>query len=188
MAIKIIPISELRQKLKDVIASLEATGDPYFITQYSRPKAVLVRYEDYNALVEQAEQGQTAIVQHSDEPIIRDTRISVRHIVERVRAGQSVEDILAVLPHLTAAQIYDALSYYHHHQPEMDQLIKERRLEYVAATQSLQAAPVTAGVATLQNKTYHDLDDLAGTWSAEEAESFETVIADFEKIDEHLWS
>ncbi len=33
-------------------------------------------------------------------------------------------------------------------------------------------------------QTYHDLDDLAGTWSAQDAESFERVVADFEKIDE----
>jgi len=37
--------SELRQKLKDILTTLEATGEPYFITQYSRPKAVLVRNE-----------------------------------------------------------------------------------------------------------------------------------------------
>ena len=41
MAIKIISMSELRQQLKDILATLEATGEPYFITQYSRPKAVL---------------------------------------------------------------------------------------------------------------------------------------------------
>jgi len=38
-----------------------------------------------------------------------------------------------------------------------------------------------------KSATYHDLDDLAGTWSAEEAEAFEAVITNFEKIDEQLW-
>ena len=57
MAVKIVPISEVRQNFKRILSLLESTGDPYFITQYSRPKAVLVRYEDYNNLVEQAEQS-----------------------------------------------------------------------------------------------------------------------------------
>jgi len=57
MAVKIIPVSEVRQNLKDILATLEATGEPYFITHYSRPKAVLVRYEDYNALVDRAAEG-----------------------------------------------------------------------------------------------------------------------------------
>jgi hypothetical protein len=39
-----------------------------------------------------------------------------------------------------------------------------------------------------QLKTYHDLDDLAGTWTTEEAASFEAVMADFETVDESLWS
>ncbi len=160
MVVKIIPVSEMRQKLKDILATLEATGEPYFITQYSRPKAVLVRYGDYNALVEQAAEGHPRIVRRSDisggEPIIQATRISVRHIVERIQAGQSVEDILAALPHLTAAQIYDALSYYYDHQAEMDQLIKESQPEQVIAAQGLQVKPVTAGGAIVHDK--------AGQW------------------------
>src|SRR3989442_7913643 len=129
MAVKTIPISKVRQKLKDVLATLEATGEPYLITQHHRPKAVLVRYEDYNALVEQTAEGRPYIICRptisGGEPIIRGTRISVRHLIERVQAGQPVEDILAALPHLTAAQVYAALSYYYDHQSEMDQLIEE---------------------------------------------------------------
>jgi prevent-host-death family protein len=160
MTVKIIPVSEMRQKLKDILAALEVTGEPYFITQYSRPKAVLVRYDDYNALVEQAAKGQSRIVRRPDisgsEPIIHSTRISVRHIVERVQAGQSVEDILAALPHLTVGQVYDALSYYHHHQSEIDQLIEEAQPGPVVAAQGLQVEPVTEGAAVVHDK--------AGRW------------------------
>lgn len=145
MAVKIIPISELRQKLKDIMETLETTGEPYFITQYSRPKAVLVRYEDYNTLVDRAAEGHPHIVRRPDisggEPLIQGTRISVRHIIERIQTGQSVDEILAALPHLTPAQIYDALSYYHGHQSEMDRLIEESQPERVMATQGLKAAP-----------------------------------------------
>lgn len=156
MAVQIIPVSEVRQKLKDILATLEATGEPYFITRYSRPKAVLVRYEDYNALVDQAAEGHSRIVCRPDisggEPIIRRTRISVRHIVERVQAGQSVDDILAALPHLTATQVYDALSYYYDHQPEIDGLVEESRPERVIAKQRLKVERVTEGVAIVHSE------------------------------------
>ena len=36
-------------------------------------------------------------------------------------------------------------------------------------------------------ETYHDLDDLAGTWSAEEADEFRQAIADLEQVDTSLW-
>lgn len=157
MAVKIIPTSELRQKLKDILATLETTGEPYFITQYSRPKAVLVRYEDYNVLIEQAAKGHPRIVRRPDisggEPIIRGTRISVRHIVERMQAGQSVNDILAALPHLTATQVYDALSYYYDHQLEIDRLIEESRPERVIAAQGLKVERVAEGVAVVHSET-----------------------------------
>jgi hypothetical protein len=35
--------------------------------------------------------------------------------------------------------------------------------------------------------TYHDLDDLAGTWDEEEAVAFLQAIADFEQVDSELW-
>ena len=50
---------------------------------------------------------------------------------------------------------------------------------------------VRLGLATLREQSestvYHDLDDLAGTWSAEEAESFAMNTTDFAKIDDKLW-
>ena len=160
MVVKIIPVSEVRQKLKDILSNLERTGEPYFITQYSRPKAVLVRYQDYNALLERLAEEHPRIVRRPDisggEPIIRGTRITVRHIVERVQAGQTVEDIVAALPHLTVAQVHDALSYYYDHQIEIDELIEKSRPEQVLADHSLKAQKVTEGVAVIH--------DEAGRW------------------------
>ena len=156
MAVKTIPISEVRQKLKDILATLEATGEPYLITQHHRPKAVLVRYEDYTAMVEQTAEGHPRIICRSavsgGEPLIRGTRISVRHLVERIQAGQSVEELLAALPHLTASQVYDALSYYHDHQAEMDQLIEESRPERVIAAQGLKVEKIAEGVAVVHDQ------------------------------------
>lgn len=37
------------------------------------------------------------------------------------------------------------------------------------------------------SQAYHDLDALAGTWSADEAAEFLKAIADFEQVDEKLW-
>ncbi len=156
MTVKTIPISAVRQKLKDILATLEATGEPYLITQHHRPKAVLVRYEDYTALVEQAAGDHPHIVRRSlvsgGEPIIRGTRIPVRHLIERIQAGQSVEDILAALPHLTAAQVYAALSYYHDHQAEMEQLVEEGRPERVIAARGLKVEKVAEGIAVAHNQ------------------------------------
>ncbi|GAB4300180.1 MAG: hypothetical protein Fur0025_39670 [Oscillatoriaceae cyanobacterium] len=46
------------------------------------------------------------------EPIITGTRTSVRAIVGLWRMGIMPEEILSHLPHLTLAQVFDALSFY----------------------------------------------------------------------------
>lgn len=37
------------------------------------------------------------------------------------------------------------------------------------------------------DKTHHDLDALAGTWSDQEAESILSAVAEFRQIDEAVW-
>ena len=157
MAVKTIPLSAVRQQLSDLLATLETTGEPYLITHEHHPKAVLVRYEDYAALVAHTSEEQSYIVCRPDisggEPLIRGTRISVRHIIERRQAGQSVEDTLAALPHLTRSQVYAALSYYYDHQSEIDQLIKESQPEQIIAKQGLKAEHVADGVAVVHDQS-----------------------------------
>ncbi|MEC4686380.1 MAG: DUF433 domain-containing protein [Nitrospirota bacterium] len=58
------------------------------------------------------------------------TRVSVSLIVEMDRAGHSVDEIVAMYPHITHAQVYDALSYYYDHKEEIDRIIEENREEY----------------------------------------------------------
>jgi uncharacterized protein (DUF433 family) len=48
----------------------------------------------------------------SGEPIVTGTRTPVRAIVELWRMGLTPEAIPTSLPHLTLAQVFDALSYY----------------------------------------------------------------------------
>jgi len=43
----------------------------------------------------------------------------------------SIEEIMEGLPHLSAAQIYDALSYYHDHQDEIERDIQEAKIQNV---------------------------------------------------------
>ena len=59
------------------------------------------------------------------EPVVRGTGISVRTIVERIRLGETPEQIASTYPVLTLAQVYAALSYYHDHPQEIEAYIKE---------------------------------------------------------------
>jgi uncharacterized protein (DUF433 family) len=66
-------------------------------------------------------------------PIIKGTRISVRHIAQLYKAGDLVDEMLQAHPHLSAAAVYDAISYYLDHQVEIEQEIAENRVEALAA-------------------------------------------------------
>lgn len=44
-----------------------------------------------------------------------------------------------------------------------------------------------AGGSPLGSRRYHDLDDLAGAWSDEEAAAFDRAVAEERKIDEEIW-
>ena len=59
-----------------------------------------------------------------EEAVIAGTRIAVWFIVRQLRTGDSPEDIVESLPHLTLAGIYDAMSYYHDHRAEIDPIIE----------------------------------------------------------------
>ena len=64
----------------------------------------------------------------SGEPVIRGTRTPVRAIVELWRQGTVAEEICRHLPHLTLAQVFDALSYYSDHQEEINAHIERNRI------------------------------------------------------------
>ncbi|HVX84787.1 MAG TPA: DUF433 domain-containing protein [Phycisphaerae bacterium] len=65
----------------------------------------------------------------SGEPIIKGTRTPVRAIVENWRLGIAPEDIPHHLPHLTLAHVFDALSYFADHQPEILDYIERNRID-----------------------------------------------------------
>lgn len=62
------------------------------------------------------------------EPTIRGTKTPVRAIVELWRMGIAPEEIPLHLPHLTPAQVFDALSYYAEHQDEINHYIEINRI------------------------------------------------------------
>ena len=64
----------------------------------------------------------------SGEPIIKGTRTPVRAIVELWRQGLSPEEIPNHLPHLTLAEVFDALSFYSDHQAEINAHIERNRI------------------------------------------------------------
>ena len=62
------------------------------------------------------------------EPIIKGTRTPVRALVEMWRLGVVPEEIPRRLPHLTLAQVFDALSYYSDHQTEINTYIVQNQI------------------------------------------------------------
>ncbi len=64
----------------------------------------------------------------SGEPYVRNVGVTVRAIVEiTYRLKQTPEEIIAdgYSPGMTLAHIYDALSFYHDHKEEIDEIIKQ---------------------------------------------------------------
>lgn len=63
------------------------------------------------------------------EPIVLGTRTPVRAIVENWRLGVAPEEIPQRLPHLSLAQVFDALSYYSDHVDEINGFIQRNRVD-----------------------------------------------------------
>jgi uncharacterized protein (DUF433 family) len=61
-------------------------------------------------------------------PIVKGTRTPVRAIAELWKFGVTPEEIGMRLPHVTLAQVFDALSYYQDHCEEIDQDILRNRV------------------------------------------------------------
>jgi prevent-host-death family protein len=61
MATKIVTVSELKANLASVMAQLTTDAAPIYVTQHGKPKAVLVNYEEYEALREKLEDLEDAL-------------------------------------------------------------------------------------------------------------------------------
>jgi uncharacterized protein (DUF433 family) len=60
--------------------------------------------------------------------IVVRARTPVRAVVELWRLGVAPEEISGHLPHLTLAQVFDALSYYADHQAEIERYIEQNQI------------------------------------------------------------
>jgi len=60
-----------------------------------------------------------------ERPRIAGTGVTVRRIVGWYKLGLTAEEIVAEIPHLTLAQVYAALAYYHVNREEIEQDIAE---------------------------------------------------------------
>lgn len=76
----------------------------------------------------------------SGEPIVISTRTSVRAIVGLWRLGTMPEEIPNHLPHLTLAQVFDALSFYLDHQTEINDYIERNQVPNELVHPSVKAA------------------------------------------------
>lgn len=63
------------------------------------------------------------------EPVIKGTRITVGLIAELEQMGKTADEIVALYPYLTQAQIYDALAYYYDNKEEVDRYLRENSEE-----------------------------------------------------------
>ncbi|MEX2430389.1 MAG: type II toxin-antitoxin system Phd/YefM family antitoxin [Dehalococcoidia bacterium] len=64
MATRIVTVSELKAHLARIVARLENEATPVFVTQHGKPKVVLVKYEDYEALQQKLEDFEDALAMH----------------------------------------------------------------------------------------------------------------------------
>ena len=62
MPTRIVTVSDLKVKLGALMAELEEQGVPLYITQHGKPKAVLARYDEYEALLKKLEDLEDLIV------------------------------------------------------------------------------------------------------------------------------
>ncbi len=62
------------------------------------------------------------------EPVIKGTRTPVRAVVELWRMGVAPEEVTTHLPHVSQAQVFDALSYYSDHTEEINRHIDRNRV------------------------------------------------------------
>jgi len=65
-------------------------------------------------------------------PIIKGTRTSVANIAGYYLMGLSPEEIQRELPHLSLAQIFDALAFYLDHKATIDRVIEKDKEDFVS--------------------------------------------------------
>ena len=70
MAVRIMPVSDLRRKTRDVIEAAQSEDHVVYITQHGRPAIVLMDYQRYETLMAQLEDlsDLASLREAADEP------------------------------------------------------------------------------------------------------------------------
>lgn len=87
MPTRIVTISELKVKLGALMAELEGQGIPLYVTQYGKPKAVLARYDEYEALIKKVEDLEDILLVKESLSVPEEEAIGLKDY-ERQRAAR----------------------------------------------------------------------------------------------------
>jgi len=104
-------------------------------------------------------------------PIIDGSRITVRLVAQFVKTGSSAEEILVSYPHLSLAQIHDAISYYFDHREEIEQEIEDNKIRNILKKYNLRLI------------THTEMDGVGRIITEKEFES----LSEEEKVKTYTW-
>ena len=77
MPTRIVTISELKVRLGALMAELEGQGIPLYVTQHGKPKAVLARYDEYEALTKKVEDLEDLLVMKESLSVPEDEAVGL---------------------------------------------------------------------------------------------------------------
>lgn len=140
-----ISVQEVQERLPALLEMACSRKERFVIEDEGMPIAMLVAAENREEEGARPHIGRVEGV-CGGEPIILGTRISVTRIVELFQDSGSIDEILDALPHLTPAQVHAALTYYYDNQEEIEQLLKQRTLEYVVKKHNLVLDEIADGI------------------------------------------
>ena len=87
MPTRIVTVSELKVRLGALMAELEGQGIPLYVTQHGKPKAVLARYDEYEALTKKVEDLEDLLVMKESLSVSEDEAVGLEDY-ERQRAAR----------------------------------------------------------------------------------------------------
>jgi uncharacterized protein (DUF433 family) len=88
-----------------------------------------------------AQQSSRIVREVHDEPHIEGSRITVRHIYERVHGRGLRPETVAERHNLDIADVYHALAYYHDHPAEMQEVEAQREKAIESAREKTTISP-----------------------------------------------
>ena len=87
MPTRIVTVSELKVRLGALMAELEGQGIPLYVTQHGKPKAVLARYDEYEALTKKVEDLEDLLVMKESLSVSEDEAVGLEDY-ERQRTAR----------------------------------------------------------------------------------------------------